>query len=162
MSNVLKNNFYFFMLWFILLHISGININIFRNYWTEKRNWGDSEKYWVYEVGYNYQEHQKYDSIRFYNLSTEIYEGWVGLFHLVMLGVLLIFYIISPLLVKKISFKNLLIIDVFVFIFFTFIMLKLILYKPMIGVIPIYVFNPTMILILIYFRIYQYKKKLIF
>ena len=83
-----------------------------------------------------------------------------------LLSVLFTCYIALPLitiLFKKINQKKVFIvidsIILSIFLLYTFIIL---IYRPMIGVIPMGILIPIVLLFLLFFRIRQYKKKLIF
>ena len=101
-----------------------------------------------------------------YDIFLLCYESWDGILLFALYFALFIFYVIAPiiqlLITKKISFIFLLIIDILVLFLYSYILLKSFSDNPMIGVIPIGILIPMAFFILLFFRIYQYKKKLIF
>lgn len=161
----IKENSYFFILYTSLLYFLGLNISIFEKYWEEKEYWEDLQTHWTKETYWSLEEFERYVVIT-PNDFIIVYESWEGLLNLLFVGVVFIFYIIIPLIsvlvTKKISLKSVLFIDacVLIFSFFAFITIFLDILKT--GIIPLYIFIPIMILILLVFRIYQYKKKSIF
>lgn len=170
-SKVIKYNLHFFLFFIFLLHSFYTNLIVFQIYWEEKLYWQNLRtgkyEYWIDQTSFSFKDYNEYGTKSLGAFLPYFTKMDIGEFFLYCLFLLLfLLYVGIPIffnfLKMKITFKYCFIVDLLILFISCFIFLKQILYKPMIGVIPIYVFNPTMILILIYFRIYQYKKKLIF
>lgn len=163
-NNNLKHNLIFLAVFILLLHILATDIVIFRVYWEEKLFF--SEGYWTKQIYFNFEDYDKYITIDTYDIFLLCYESWDGILLFALYFTLFIFYVIAPiiqlLITKKISFIFLLIIDILVLFLYSYILLKSFSDNPMIGVIPIGILIPMVFFILLFFRIYQYKKKLIF
>ena len=167
-NNNLKHNLIFLAIFILLLHILATDIAIFRTYWEERLFFSDG--HWTNQRYFNFEDYDKYMTIDTYDIFLLCYESWDGLLLFGLYIVLFIFYGITPiiqlLINRRISFTFLLVIDILVLFLYGYILMELLLNSfsdnPMIGIIPISIFIPIVFFILLLFRIYQYKKRLIF
>lgn len=170
-NKVIKHNFFFSLIFFLLLHLLYMNISIFEHYWEEKLYWQQLRtgvtEYWLQQKSFSFSDYMEYGPTNIKDIFLPyiyIEDNRSALFEL--LSVLFTCYIALPLitiLFKKINQKKVFIvidsIILSIFLLYTFIIL---IYRPMIGVIPMYILVPIVLLFLLFFRIRQYKKKLIF
>ena len=170
-NKVIKHNFFFSLIFFLLLHLLYMNIGIFEYYWEEKLYWQKLRtgviEYWLQQKSFSFSDYMEYGPTNIKDIFLPyiyIDDRLSALFEL--LSVLFTCYIALPvitILFKKINQKIVFIvidsIILSIFLLYTFVML---IYRPMIGVIPMCVLIPIVLLFLLFFRIHQYKKKLIF
>ena len=149
-NKVIKHNFFFSLIFFLSLHLLYMNISIFEHYWEEKLYWQQLRtgvtEYWLQQKSFSFSDYMEYGPTNIKDIFLPyIYrdDRLSALFEL--LSVLFTCYIALPLIT--------------IFLLYTFIIL---IYRPMIGVIPMYILVPIVLLFLLFFRIRQYKKKLIF
>ena len=170
-NKVIKHNFFFSLIFFLLLHLLYMNISIFEHYWEEKLYWQDLRTgvggHWMDQTSFNFSDYMEYGPKNIKDIVLPYIYREDNLFLLfLLLSVLFTCYIALPvitILFKKTNQKKVFIvidsIILSIFLLYTFVIL---IYRPMIGVIPMYILVPIVLLFLLFFRIRQYKKKLIF
>lgn len=170
-NKVIKHNFFFSLVFFLSLHLLYINVSVFEYYWDEKLFWQDLRTgvggHWIEQKSFSFSDYMEYGPTNIKDIILPyiyIEDKLSSLFNL--LSVLFTCYIALPvitILFKKINQKIVFIvidsIILSIFLLYTFIIL---IYHPMIGVIPLCILIPIVLLFLLFFRIRQYKKKLIF
>lgn len=170
-NKVIKNNFFFSLLIWFLLHLLHINVSLFEYCWEEKLYWMEMKTgvggHWINQTSFNFSDYKEYGPKNIKDIFFPYaYRQEDVLLLLLLLIVLFFCYIVFPtitmLFKKKNQKKMFIIIDSInfsIYLWCAFIGLS---DKPMIGVIPIYILLPLFFCILLCFRIRQYKKKLIF
>ncbi len=171
-NKTIKNNFRFFFLLFAFTHLFYANVVIFTEYWEEKLYWlkmrtGKHESV-MNQTHFSFEDYDEYgtkDWIKLFPYHDFSYD--IGAFLICcFLCFLFVFYILVPclgFLVKKKKWKIYnLTIDIFLLLLLVCINVKFILERPMIGVIPCYIFIPIIFFISLIFRICQYETNLLF
>ncbi len=170
-NKVIKHNFFFSLIFFLFLHLLYMNIGIFEHYWEEKLYWQDLRTgvggHWMDQTSFNFSDYMEYGPKNIKDIVLPYIYREDNLFLLfLLLSVLFTCYIALPvitILFKKTNQKKVfIVIDSIIFSIYLLCAFMMLLGSPMIGVIPLYILVPIVLLFLLFFRIRQYKKKLIF
>lgn len=170
-NKVIKHNFFFSLVFFLSLHLLYINVSIFEYYWDEKLFWQDLRTgvggHWIEQKSFSFSDYMEYGPTNIKDIFLPYIYREDNLFLLfLLLSVLFTCYIVLPLitiLFKKIKQKIVfIVIDSIILSIYLLCTFPRLLYYPMVGVIPMYILVPIVLLFLLFFRIRQYKKKLIF
>ena len=166
-NKVIKHNFFFSLIFFLSLHLLYMNISIFEHYWEEQLYWPQLRtgvtEYWLQQKSFSFSDYMEYGPTNIKDIFLPyiyIEDNRSALFEL--LSVLFTCYIALPLitiLFKKINQKKVfIVIDIIIlsiFLLYTFIIL---IYRPMIGVIPMYI----LVLIVLFLEYANIKRNLFF
>ena len=170
-NKVIKHNFFFSLIFFLLSHLLYMNIGIFEYYWEEKLYWQDLRTgvggHWMDQTSFNFSDYMEYGPKNIKDIVLPYIYREDNLFLLfLLLSVLFTCYIALPviaILFKKTNQKKVfIVIDSIILSIYLLCAFMMLLGSPMIGVIPLCILIPIVFLFLLFFRIRQYKMKLIF
>ncbi|AFL98182.1 hypothetical protein Q787_09960 [Ornithobacterium rhinotracheale H06-030791] len=166
-NKAIKNNFKFFLLAYTLLYFCLINLKIFEDYWDEKIFWEHRAGNWTAYSGFSTSDFFKYSILTINDFTPFYLAGTrIGIFYIMILVLLFVFYIINPIIFCFFAKKNkniYLLNDLIFLILYTCVLIFFLsIFFPLsVGLIPLYIFFPINFIVLTTFRIYQYKKNLI-